>query len=290
MTAKMTLIATLLPAALALAQTAPQGAAAPSASSSHGAPAQPATAPPDPADRPPNAPKPLDMARAGRGKQVYQRYCISCHGESGDGRGYSAQWLDPRPRDFTRAIFKCRSTPGGTLPVDDDLMRTLHEGLYHTDMPSWRVLGDDNLRDVIEYLKTLSPRWKEEGAGDPIKFVPEPPDDSASFKKGQAIWNAQACFNCHGPAGKGDGPSVPTLFDDWGFHITPFDFTASPRRKCGNSDQDLYRTFLTGLNGTPMPSFADTLTPEEAWHLVHYLKTLQVKTTEQGIFRFAVGQ
>jgi len=48
---------------------------------------------------------------------------ISCHGEHGDGRGYSAQWFDPRPRDFTRAIFKCRSTPSGTLPVDDDLVR-----------------------------------------------------------------------------------------------------------------------------------------------------------------------
>src|SRR5438132_14090979 len=68
-------------------------------------------------------PRPPDAARAGRGKAVYERYCISCHGEHGDGRGYSAQWLDPRPRDFTRAIFKCRSTPSGTLPVDDDLVR-----------------------------------------------------------------------------------------------------------------------------------------------------------------------
>src|SRR6267378_2192753 len=63
-------------------------------------------------------PRPPDAARAGRGKAVYERYCLSCHGEHGDGRGYSAQWLDPRPRDFTRAIFKCRSTPSGTLPEE----------------------------------------------------------------------------------------------------------------------------------------------------------------------------
>ena len=108
-------------------------------------------------------------------------------------------------------------------------------------------------------------------------------------KKGQSIWNAQACFNCHRQGGKGDGPSVPTLFDDWGNHTVPFDFTSSPHRKCG-TDKDLYRTFLTGLNGAPMPSFSDTVTPEEAWHLVHFLKTLRVETSEQHFLGVAVGK
>jgi cytochrome c oxidase cbb3-type subunit 2 len=240
-------------------------------------------------EKPPNPPRPLDAAKAARGKVAYQRYCISCHGERGDGLGYSAPWLDPKPRDFTRAIFKCRSTPNGTLPDDKDLVRTLREGLYHTNMPSWAVLGDPWLHELIEYIKTFSPRWKEEGPGDPIKVVAEPPDDAASRDKGKKIWNAQACFNCHGQTGKGDGPSVPTLFDDWGYHDAPFDFTASPRRKCGATDQDLYRTFLTGMNGTPMPSFADTISAEDAWHLVHFLKTLQTRNTQQGIFRFSMG-
>ena len=257
------LICAVLPAAMALAQTPPEqpatapGAQAPAAAAA-AAPAAPAAAAPaapdQPADKPPNPPKPLDQTRVERGREVYQRFCISCHGENGDGRGYSAQWLDPRPRDFTRAVFKCRSTPSGTLPVDADLMRTLREGLYHTNMPSWAGLGDRNMRNVIEYIKTFSPRWKEEGAGDPINYAPEPPDNADSRKKGQAIWNAQACFNCHGQGGKGDGSSVPTLFDDWGNHIVPFDFTSSPHRKCGNTDKDLYRTFLTGINGTPMPA------------------------------------
>jgi mono/diheme cytochrome c family protein len=261
---KPILLAALLPGAIALAQ--PQQ------------------------EKPPNPPKAIDATRASRGKTVYERFCISCHGENGDGGGYSAQWLDPHPRDFTRGIFKCRSTPSGTLPVDKDLMRTLREGLYHTNMPSWAVLGDRSMSDVIEYLKTFSPRWKEEGPGDPIPFVAEPADDANSRKKGQQIWNSQACFNCHGQTGKGDGSSVPTLFDDWGYHIRPFDFTASGHRKCGTTDQDLYRTFLTGMSGTPMPSFADTVTPEDAWHLVHFLKTLQVKNTEQHIFGFSMGK
>jgi mono/diheme cytochrome c family protein len=32
---------------------------------------------------------------------------------------------------------------------------------------------------------------------------------------------------------------------------------------------------MTGVDGTPMPSFADVVKPEEAWDLVHYLRTLQ---------------
>lgn len=271
------LFAILLPAAFAAAQTGPA--------------AKPANPPAtEAAEKPPNPPRPIDEARAARGKAVYQRFCISCHGEYGDGRGYSYPWLDPRPRDFTRAVFKCRSTPSGTLPVDEDLLRTLREGLYHTNMPSWAVLGDRQLRDVAEYVKTFSARWKEEGPGDPIAIAREPADDADSRKKGLAVWNAQACFNCHGQSGKGDGPSVPTLFDDWGNHLVPFDFTSSPHRKCGNADSDLYRTFLTGLNGTPMPSFADTVSPEDAWHLVHFLKTLRVESTKQHLFNFSMGK
>ena len=55
---------------------------------------------------------------AKRGKALYERYCIFCHGVDGDGRGESAPYLDPKPRDFTKAMFKCRSTPSGSLPLD----------------------------------------------------------------------------------------------------------------------------------------------------------------------------
>ncbi|GAC1548922.1 MAG: hypothetical protein NVS2B9_15690 [Myxococcales bacterium] len=276
--------AAMLPVAPVLAQASAARKLAAPAPEKAPAPAE------APADKPPNPPRPLDFAQASRGKAVYERFCFSCHGAQGDGRGYSAQFLDPHPRDFTRAIFKCRSTPSGTLPSDEDLLRSLREGLYHTNMPSWNVLGERNLRDVVEYLKTFSSRWKEEGPGDPIAYAREPGDGPASREKGKAVWNAQGCFNCHGQTGKGDGPAVPTLFDDWGFHTVPFDFTSSPHRKCGNTDRDLYRTFLTGLNGTSMPSYADTVSPEDAWHLVHFLKTLRVENTEQHLFGFTIGR
>jgi cytochrome c oxidase cbb3-type subunit I/II len=248
--------------------------------------AAPAEAPPLRASHPP---VPIDEARASRGKTIYQRFCIDCHGANGDGRGSSAQWLEPRPRDFTGGVFKCRSTPSGSLPTDEDILRTERAGLAHTNMPSWEVLGTRNLRDLAEYLKTFSPRWKTEGPGDPIAYAPEPPDTPESRQKGQAAWTTQGCFNCHGQTGKGDGPAAPALVDDWGQRDVPFDFTSSPHRKCGNSDRDLYRTFLTGLNGTPMPSFADSISPEEAWHLVHFLKSLERDHGSTNLFHTSLG-
>src|SRR6266542_2523803 len=56
-------------------------------------------------------------ARAG--EPHYRRFCVGCHGVLGDGEGDNAMWIDPKPRNFTLGIFKCRSTPTGTLPTDE---------------------------------------------------------------------------------------------------------------------------------------------------------------------------
>jgi len=229
-------------------------------------------------------PVPIDTGLAKKGETVYARWCVSCHGQQGDGRGYSAQWLEPRPRDFTSGIFKCRSTPSGTLPTNDDLMRTLTVGLYHTYMPPWAIIGDAQMRAVIEYLKTFSSKWKEEAPGTPIVIPAEPPNDEASRKRGLGIWKNNQCEKCHGPEGKGNGASAPTLRDDWGFSDQPFNFAASDKRKCGTTNSDLYRTFMTGVSGSPMPSFGDSISQQDAWDLVHYVLSLQAaKDTEYPI-------
>ncbi|HET7786954.1 MAG TPA: c-type cytochrome [Myxococcales bacterium] len=222
-------------------------------------------------------PRPPDPQRAARGAQVFDRFCVSCHGKHGDGRGYSAQWLDPAPRDFTGGIFKWRSTPSGTLPTDDDLVRTVSRGLRHTNMPSWAPLGERTVRDVVEYVKTFSPRWLTEPPGKPIVIPPAPPDGEQSRKRGAELYTQMGCFNCHGAKGKGDGPAMPTLLDDWGHKIVPFDFTGGVGLKCGDRPEDVYRVFMTGLTGSPMPSYAEQLSPDDAWHLVHYLQTLRMQ-------------
>jgi len=211
-----------------------------------------------------------------RGKAVYARYCVSCHGERGDGAGEYAPYTMPRPRDFRQGTFKWRSTPSGSLPLVSDLEHTIREGVYWTLMPSWYPLSKRARMDVIAYIQTFSLRWKAEQPGEPITILPEPPHTPESVARGRAIYETQNCAKCHGDQGAGDGPSAKTLADDWGDPDPPFDLTKG-HMKGGSTGEDLYRVFMTGLNGTPMPSFAETIKPDEAWDLVHYMQSLGAK-------------
>jgi mono/diheme cytochrome c family protein len=216
---------------------------------------------------------------AAQGKKEYRRYCVGCHGPLGDGNGDNAPWVDPKPRDFVGATFKCRSTPTGTLPTDQDLYNAITRGFTNSNMPHWDSLLEQTRVDLVAYIKTFSPRWKSEKAGEPIKVPAEPAVTVQSIEHGQELFQKMECWKCHGQQGRGDGPSAPTLTDSKDQPIRPYNFADGrddSRFKCGSTNEDLYRIFMTGLDGTPMPSFADVIQPNDAWDLVHYLRTLQV--------------
>ena len=222
---------------------------------------------------------------ADTGKQLYFRYCWGCHGYRGDGNGENwlptgsyptAPYLNIQPRNFDAAVFKCRSTPTGTLPTDQDLYNSVGRGFVMTNMPSWITLTNQQRADLIAFVKGFSPRFKNEKPGEPINVPAEPKLTVESIKHGQELFQKLECWKCHGPEGRGDGPSASTLTDSNDQPIRPYNFAVGSRFKCGVTNQDLYKIFITGLDGTPMPSFADVIKPEEAWDLVHFLRTLQV--------------
>jgi mono/diheme cytochrome c family protein len=219
---------------------------------------------------------------AGAGEQQYRRYCVGCHGPAGDGNGENAQWIDPKPRDFTEAVFKCRSTPTGTLPTEQDLESSVTRGLVMTNMPSWRPLTERTRANLVAYIQTFSPRWRTQGPGTPITVPPETDAGVRSILHGRELYQKMECWKCHGPAGQGNGPSASTLTDSKDNPIRPYNFAAGTRFKCGETNADLYRIFMTGLDGTPMPSFADNLKPDDAWDLVHFLRTLQPLHTPEA--------
>jgi hypothetical protein len=72
--------------------------------------------------------------------------------------------------------------------------------------------------------------------------------------------------------------------DSWGNPQRPFDFTKGAL-KSGAAPEDVYRTFMTGLNGTAMPSYADvfdepdgeSIRPGDAWNLVSYILSLRAE-------------
>lgn len=219
---------------------------------------------------------------AKRGKPLYQRYCIFCHGAKGDGTGESAPHLDPKPRDFTLAIFKCRSTPSGSLPLDSDLYDTITHGVHGSGMPSWNPLTHRERADLIAYIKGFSPRFREEQPGSPLEIPKEPPTSADSVERGAKLFESMNCWSCHGKDGRGHGPSALTLTDRKGYPIVPFDLTSGTQFKCGNSDRALFRDLITGLDGTPMPSFMDAMKPDEVWDLVHYIETLRTGSKKEA--------
>jgi len=219
---------------------------------------------------------------AAAGKQDYRRYCVGCHGPAGDGTGENALWIDPKPRDFTAAVFKCRSTPTGTLPTDEDLYHAVSRGFVTTNMPAWEPLTRQTRVDLVAYIKTFSPKWQTQKPGTPITVPPETPATAENILHGRELFQKMECWKCHGPAGHGDGPSASQLTDSKDNPIRPYNFATGSRFKCGETNQDLYRIFMTGLDGTPMPSFEDQLRPADAWDLVHFLSTLQPLPTREA--------
>jgi cytochrome c oxidase cbb3-type subunit 2 len=209
------------------------------------------------------------------GKALYYRYCWGCHGARGDGNGENAPYLNILPRNFVAGTFKCRSTPTGTLPLDQDLYNSIERGFNFTNMPSWNALTVEERANLVAFLKTFSPRWKTEKPGDPIPVPAETKLTVESIKHGQELFQKLECWKCHGNEGRGDGPSASTLTDSNDQPIRPYNFTSDNRSKCGRTNQDVYKIFMTGLDGTPMPSFADVIKAEDAWDRVRFLRALQ---------------
>ncbi len=222
------------------------------------------------------------------GKRIYFTKCVWCHGVEGAGDGPGAVRLWPRPRNFNGGTFKIRHTSSGQLPlIEQDLMATVLHGLPGSAMPSWEgILTEDQRRDVLAFVTTELVKdrvWQDEEFESFFvlqldKLVADAPANSAeSIKLGSELVVDRKCIECHGLEGRGDGNAF-NLKDDWGFSIQPADW-----HKCWNfrgSRQDpyntknIFRTFSTGLNGTPMPSFADNTTVEERWHIANYVNSL----------------
>lgn len=216
-----------------------------------------------------------EAAPADHGRELFVSKCAVCHGTAGDGKGPAAYLLNPKPRDFTQAVYRFKSTPIGSLPTDADLMRTLTNGIPGTSMPKWDGLSETERKDLVEYIKTFSTRFQEEQPHDVITINAEPIPDQASIDRGKNLFKANKCDTCHGSTGHGDGPNSVNLKDDAGMPIRPRNFTYGDRFRGGKNPQDIYRAIMVGMEGTPMAGYG--LAERDTWDLVHFVQSLAVQ-------------
>jgi mono/diheme cytochrome c family protein len=240
----------------------------------------------------------ISIAQLESGRDGYMQYCRPCHGEHGDGKGPASPGLRPPPRDFTAGLFKFAAVAGGSLPHDEDLVRIVRNGLHGTAMLAWEV-PDRRLQDIVQYLKTFSPRWKEEEPGDAITASPDPwaGKQALGVERGRKLYHGLAqCLGCH-PAyasrrqidaasreltGNATTDFRPDLYgavlkeSDYGSKLLPPDFTRSELRsiRADQLAEDLYRVIASGVGGTAMPSWKGSLPEEDIWALVHYVSSL----------------
>jgi mono/diheme cytochrome c family protein len=275
----------------------------------------------------PNLTDLVDRRQLAHGAEVYRSRCAGCHGVSGDGNGEAAAYLQPKPRDYRKGIFKFTSTPYGLKPTRADLVRTIRRGAKGTSMPAFPWMTDEDVEAVVDYvislsqrgefenlavtlsedyeedeeidsldlvdaLATIQSRWQgaEEVAVQPISSPPPYADES--IIAGRQAFLSKGCSKCHGEDGKGQTEwlsheflgkqeSLPESerteinYDAWGNPAPAANITAGMLHG-GRRQLDIYRRIFTGINGTPMPSFGQTLAtePETIWNMVHYVQSI----------------
>ena len=219
------------------------------------------------------APAHAQAGDATAGKAVYERKCLECHGEKGDGKGPAAELLAPQPRDFTAGLYKIRTT-ANKVPTDQDLFRIITDGMPGTSMPSWAVLPERDRWNLVAYIKSFAAdKFKE--APKKLELPKEVASSAESIKRGKEMFEAIECHKCHGTDGRADGPSRPELKDEWGHPVAPANLTKRWTFRGGRSRTEIATRIANGVLGTPMPAFLDSVEkPEDIWHLTNYIVSL----------------
>lgn len=246
------------------------------------------------------------------GQAVYMKRCVQCHGVSGNGNGPVAASLYPRPRDYTKGIFKFTSTPYGSKPRRADLTTTLARGVVGTSMPSFRLLPKKDIEAVVDYVLVLAQRgelefqlaneaeaseeldpeyipefvedvghrWTEAAHSLTQPLTPEPELTMERVAPGREAFLTKGCSKCHGEDGRGHTKDNIGK-DSWGFATRAADLTSGMLHG-GQEPIDIYRRIMNGINGTPMPGFKSALEsePETIWNLVAYVLSVSNRRRE----------
>jgi cytochrome c oxidase cbb3-type subunit 2 len=231
-------------------------------------------------------------AVAADGPGLYEKYCVQCHGAVGDGKGDLAPFLIPPPRDFTKGVFKGRSSHPELPPTATDIQRSIVHGIPLSAMLSYSFLDMPHQVALISHVRTLAVDKNVDppvnhfgkGFGFPLKSgnfhrdAGMPMPTAETIARGRALFERYSCVACHGPKGDGKGPVADTLSDtNDGRPSSVRDFTQGIYSGGPNS-RHMYLRISGGVQGTVMPPFATSVSVEDRWALAHYVMSLSQRS------------
>lgn len=252
-----------------------------------------------------STPLKLTNAHLSEGAKLYKRHCLDCHNLTGDGRGAkSGLFVVPFPRDYRQGQFKFVTSGEGTKPRRADLLRTLHDGLKGTAMPSFALLQEGerdllagyvtflSVRGQVEFeslrasaeakpydhtarLKEILAEWEQADATPPLLTAPDDGDPQSkthqdAVRRGHQLFTAKvenSCVSCHDDYGR-----KPVLrYDVWGTVAKPVNFTDTTF-KGGSRPEDVYARVRFGIPSVGMPAHGPPkYTERQVWDLVRFV-------------------
>lgn len=197
---------------------------------------------------------------------LYVKHCSACHGSDGHGDGSAAEYLFPRPRAFKDSAMRFATTPTAVV-------QTIQNGVPRSAMPGFSgVLTNTEIAGVARLVGEMT----KGGTGSPqavtpMRFSKPPYFTEGIVGHGSSLYRSMGCVGCHGASGHGEG--IEGLLDSVGKPVRPADL-ASGLYKSGQRPEDLYRTIIAGVPGTPMPSYGSMLSDDQVWALVAFIQRL----------------
>lgn len=222
---------------------------------------------------------------ADNGTEIYNKRCVWCHGEEGDGLGPAEARLNPPPRDFTSGMYKIKTTGfEDMVPNDEDIYRMIADGMPGTAMPGWDdIVSEQDIWDLVAYIKTFA-GYEEEKPEGQLDYGTQVQTSEDSIKKGKELF-IDRCSECHGKTGK--GVAIKKLKDDLSYRTWPRNLTKPWTFRGSNDPKDIFARISLGIPGTQMPNFSDPaskkkLSVEERWHIANFVASIAEKDKEPG--------